>query len=159
MSEAEGSGAGERGSPQHVWNRLASDMSFNASTVMLVSRQTKHNPDTTYAYRFDGFNQRNAFHGWELGLFFGTLYNAADEQARSLADSMRQYLTNYMKSGDPNSDVLDPQWSVWDKSGNSEMTMYFDRSGNEVDQYHNRAPSISKVIDLIDSVFFHESKT
>jgi len=159
LSEAEGSGAGERGSPQHVWNRLASDMSFNASTVMLVSRQTKHNPDTTYAYRFDGFNQRNAFHGWELGLFFGTLYNAADEQARSLADSMRQYLTNYMKSGDPNSDVLNPQWSVWDKSGNSEMTMYFDRSGNEVDQYHNRAPSISKVIDLIDSVFFHESKT
>ena len=159
LSEADGSGAGELGSPQHVWNRLASDMSFNASTVMLVSRQAKHKPNTTFAYRFDGFNQRNAFHGWELGLFFGTLYNASDEHARSLADSMRQYFTNYMKTGDPNSGDLGLLWSAWDQGENSEATMYFDRSGNEVDQYRNRAPSISKVIDLIDTVFFHESKT
>ena len=159
LSEGEGSGAGERGSPQHVWNRLASDMSFNASTVMLVSRQSKHRPDTTYAYRFDGFNQRNAFHGWELGLFFGTLYNASDEHARSLADSMRQYLANYMKSGNPNSDDLIPEWVAWDDGGKPETTMYFDRSGNEIDRYGDRAPSISKVIDLIDTVFFHESKT
>ena len=158
-SESGGSGAAEQGTPQHVWNRLASDMSFNASTVMLVSRQTNHNPNTTYAYRFDGFNQRNAFHGWELGLLFGTLYNAADEQARALADSMRRYFTNYMKAGDPNESDLSPQWSPWDQSGSPESTMYFDRSGNEVDQYSNRAPSISKVIDLIDTVFFHESKT
>ena len=158
-SESGGSGAAEQGTPQHVWNRLASDMSFNASTVMLVSRQTNHNPNTTYAYRFDGFNQRNAFHGWELGLLFGTLYNATDEQARALADSMRRYFTNYMKAGDPNESDLSPQWSPWDQSGSPESTMYFDRSGNKVDRYSNRAPSISKVIDLIDTVFFHESRT
>jgi carboxylesterase type B len=159
VSEAAGSGAAEEGTPQHVWNRLASDMSFNASTVMLVSRQSKHNPGNTYAYRFDGFNRRNAFHGWELGLFFGTLYNTSDEHARSLADSMRQHLTNYMKSGDPNADTLSPQWPTWGQGESSETAMYFDRAGNEVDQYRNRASSISTVIDLIDTVFFHESKT
>ena len=101
-SESGGREPLRRGTPQHVWNRLASDMSFSADR-MLVSRQTNR-PNTTYAYRFDGFNQRNAFHGWELGLFFGTLYNAADEQARTLADSIRRYLTNYMKTGDPKGD-------------------------------------------------------
>ena len=126
---------------------------------MLVSRQSQHNPATTFAYRFEGFNQRNAFHGWELGLIFGTLYNAADEQARALADSMRRYFTNYMKVGDPNQDDLSPRWSPWDHSENPELTMYFDRAGNEVDRYSNRAPSISKVIDMIDVVFFHESQT
>ena len=158
-SESASSGAAAQGTPQHIWNRLASDMSFNASTVMLVSRQAKHKPSTTFAYRFEGFNKRNAFHGWELGLFFGTIYNAADAKAKTLADSMRRYFTNYVKFGNPNDGVLDPHWGTWYQDGNTAITMYFDRSGNEIDSYPNRAPSIPKVIDVIDEVFFHKSRT
>jgi len=42
---------------------------------MIAARQSKHNPNQTRIYRFGGFNNRNAFHGWELGLIFGTLMN------------------------------------------------------------------------------------
>merc|ERR1712050_507195 len=61
--EREG-GVAKAGTIQHAWDRLSSDMAFNASTVMIAARQHRHKPGKTFVYRYDGKGKRKAFHGW-----------------------------------------------------------------------------------------------
>jgi para-nitrobenzyl esterase len=158
-AEADGSGAAEKGSPQHVWNRLASDLAFNASTVMVAARQAMHRDDT-YTYRFDGFNNRNAFHGWELGLKFGTILNKSNEEVVRFARSMRSAIADFVKTGDPNGAENVPAWPAWSiDDGLNGPVMHFDKVGNHVDGYQQAAPAIDRVIEVIDTAFPHSSIT
>ena len=152
-AEQNGSGAASRGSVQHVWNRLASDLSFNASTVMVAARQARRNPVGVFSYRFDGFNNRNAFHGWELGLVFGTMLNEDNPETVRFADVMRDAFTEFMKTGSPG-------WPAWSSAdGLNGPVMRFDRSASTLSGYLTAAPEIGRVIQVLDDAFFHSSTT
>jgi len=158
-AEGEAGGAAPAGSIQHVWNRLASDMAFNASTVMVAARQARHRPDETFAYRFDGFGNRNAFHGWELGLVFGTLLNEGNADTNRFAESMRSAFVRFMNTGRPRAADL-PPWSAWSISdGLDGPVMHFDRARNQTTGYLEAAPEIGRIVDLLDDAFFHQSST
>ena len=160
-AEGEGSGAAPKGSPQHIWNRLASDLAFGASTVMVAGRQSKHNPDHTWTYRFDGFSNRNAFHGWELGLIFGTLLNEQNAEIKAFADGMRDYFSRFIATADPNGISGLPEWPPWSaSSGNQQpdgVVMHFDRQRFFAEDYSDAAPAMGQVVKMIDTAFFHES--
>jgi len=157
-ADAEGgsSGAAPEGTVQHAWNRLASDMAFNASTVMVASRQARHSQKRgarTFAYRFDGFGNRNAFHGWELGLIFGTLVNENNPATVEFADTMRSAFAAFIETGDPG-------WPAWSEAdGLNGPVMRFDRNGSRTDSYLEAAPEIGRIVDLLDVAFFHTSNT
>ena len=161
-TEAGDAGAASKDSPQHIWNRLASDMAFGASTVMVASRQAKHNP-ATWSYRFDGFNKRNAFHGWELGLVFGTLVNERNSEVKALSDAMKHSFTKFIKTGNPNGAPNMPEWPTWTCEDSTDSldgrVMHFDRNQRYVDGYLDAAPGIGEVIRVIDTAFFHQLTT
>ena len=116
------SGAAKQGTPQHIWNRLCSDMSFNSITVSVAARQAKHNGNNTYAYRYDGFKNKNAFHGWEVALTFGN--GQVNPRGQDFSQKIINPLINFIHTGNPNNGGgIDVEWLPWSKENISAIIL------------------------------------
>lgn len=163
IAEENTSGAAKQGTPQHIWNRLCSDMSFNSTTVSVAARQAKHNGNNTYAYRYDGFKNKNAFHGWEVALTFGN--GQVNPRGQDFSQKIINPLINFIHTGNPNKGGgIDVEWLPWSKENISATSadgpvMHFDSTGFYVDRYvSDAAKGIEKVIEFYDNVMYHESR-
>lgn len=82
-----------------------------------------------YIYRFDRElpgDDNGAFHSAELWYVFGTLHRAwrpFTAEDRALSHRMINYWTNFMKSGDPNSEGL-PRWDPYTSANPAEMRFH-----------------------------------
>ena len=107
---------GDDGDWQTPMDRFCSDAAFGASTLMCAAEQAAHNPDQTWAYRWDGFADNYAFHGWELMFLFNTPPPGLLERApevQVIADAFRAAFVALCKHGDPNCAEV-PRWEPFE---------------------------------------------
>jgi len=157
-AEREG-GFAPAGSVQHAWDRLASDLAFNAPAVMVAARQHQHNPGNLYVFRYEGNNKRRSFHGWELDLVLGNVPEKSKPPFHKLSDTMLQAWTSFARTGNPNGPAALPKWAAWGSSGLDGVVMCFDTVGISPVSYTKAAPAIRDCVDLIDAAFVHSSQT
>mmetsp|Transcript_815 Transcript_815/g.2193 ORF Transcript_815/g.2193 Transcript_815/m.2193 type:complete len:505 (-) Transcript_815:20-1534(-) len=159
-AEQEG-GVAKAGTMQHVWDRLSSDMAFNASTIMVATRRHQHNRGKTFVYRYDGRNNSRAFHGWEMMFALGNLPGGLDTKPTltKFRDVMLGAWARFTLTGDPNGAPGIPTWAPWDSTGSDGVVMRFDMAGCSTCAYTEAAPAIGEVIGLIDHAYPHTSRT
>lgn len=107
-------------------------ISSNRSAVVRTSDAKSNQPAPVYVAWFGWepplFNKRaRAFHCLDICFWFSNTdlmltHTGGGKEPRDLADTMSDYLLNFMRSGDPNGDEL-PSWSPYTVKGGEVMVL------------------------------------
>jgi para-nitrobenzyl esterase len=113
--------------------RLITEMGFAASSRFACTSMSRVN-SPAYMYQFTRvandprIQALGAFHGVELIYVFGNLdllqgFGTPQAADLNLSEAMMDYWTSFAKTGNPNSDFLQPQWPAFDASSNQYLEL------------------------------------